>query len=159
MSTSADRHDIELARLLDDLSRLRLSAGEWDAVHASLRDIDDDDGTEVVERVSQVVFEANVQGRFHGGRARSTLPPTKQTSALPWVGLFCALLLLAVGGALGGGVVLLIVAALAAGVFVVAFAGSRVAHRDRSRGSSDEPTEPPEAAPSAVVAEITRLRP
>lgn len=158
MSTSADRHDIELARLLDDLSRLRLTAGEWDAVHTSLRTIDDD-GPEVVERVSQVVFEANVQGRFHGGRARSTLPPTKQTSALPWVGLFCALLLLAVGGALGGGVVLLIVAALAAGVFVVAFAGSRVAHRDRSRGSSDGPTEPPEAAPSAVVAEITRLRP
>ena len=157
MSTSADRHDIELARLLDDLSRLRLTAGEWDAVHTSLLTIDD--GPEVVERVSQVVFEANVQGRFHGGRARSTLPPTKQTSALPWVGLFCALLLLAVGGALGGGVVLLIVAALAVGVFVVAFAGSRVAHRDRSRGSSDEPTEPPEPAPSAVVAEISRLRP
>lgn len=158
MSTSADRHDIELARLLDDLSRLRLTASEWDAVHSSLRAIDDH-GPEVVERVSQVVFEANVQGRFHGGRARSTLPPTKQTSALPWVGLFCALLLLAVGGALGGGVVLLIVAALAAGVFVVAFAGSRVAHRDRARGTSDEPTEPPVAAPSAVVAEITRLRP
>lgn len=157
MSTSADRHDIELSRLLDDLSRLRLTASEWDEVHSSLQSIGD--GPEVVERVSQVVFEANVQGRFHGGRARSTLPPTKQTSALPWVGLFCALLLLAVGGALGGGVVLLIVAALAAGVFVVAFAGSRVAHRDRSRGSSDEPTEPPEAAPSAVVAEISRLRP
>lgn len=157
MSTSSDRHDIELARLLDDLSRLRLTAGEWEGVHSSLRSIDDSEA--VVEQVSQVVFEANVQGRFHGGRAKSTLPPTKQTSALPWVGLACALLLLAVGGALGGGVVLLIVAALAVGVFVVAFAGSKVAHRDRSKGSSDEPTEPPEAAPPSVVAEISRLRP
>lgn len=156
MSDAADRRDVELARLLDDLARLRLPPTEWDAVQSSLRDIGPGE-EDVVSRVSQVVFEANVQGRFHGGRAASTLPPTKQTSALPWVGLLCAFLLLAVGGALGGGVVLLIVAALALGVFVVAFAGSRVAHRDRS-GGDDEPSEPAAPAPPGVVSEISRLR-
>lgn len=158
MSTSADRRDVELARLLDDLSRFRLTETEWQEVHGALAEIGGADET-VVDRVSQVVFEANIQGRFHGGRARSSLPPTKQTSALPWVGLLCALLLLAVGGALGGGVVLLIVAALAVGVFVVAFAGSRVAHRDRTPDTVGEPSEPPVAAPPPVVVEISRLRP
>lgn len=156
--SATDRHEVELSRLLDDLARLRLPADDWDAVSQDLAPIADD-ADDTVERVSQVVFEANVQGRFHGGRAASTLPPTKQTSALPWVGLFCALVLLAVGGALGGGVVLLIVAALATGVFVVAFAGSRVAHRPRSGGDDVPPSGPPVPAPPAVVAEISRLRP
>ncbi len=157
MSTTPERQAVELSRLLDDLSRLRLPAADWEAVEADLGAVPAG-SDEVVERVSQIAFEANVQGRFHGGRAPSSLPPTKQTSALPWVGLFCALLLLAVGGALGGGVVLLVVAALAVGVFVVAFAGSRVAHRSRS-GDNDEPVVPAVAAPSTVVAEISRLRP
>ena len=65
MSTSSDRHDIELARLLDDLSRLRLTAGEWEGVHSSLRSIDDSEPA--VEQVSQVVFEANVPW-FSSGR-------------------------------------------------------------------------------------------
>ncbi len=155
---SPTSHQVELARLLDDLARLRLPLSDWTSVSDDLGAIAPD-GDDVVQRVSQIVFEANVQGRFHGGRATSTLPPTKQTSALPWVGLLCALLLLAVGGALGGGVVLLIVAALAVGVFVVAFAGSRVAHRARPGGDDGEPTEPPVAAPLDVVAQISRLRP
>lgn len=158
MSPTADRRDVELSRLLDDLARLRLPEDDWERVTRDLAPVvagaDD-----TVERVSQIVFEANVQGRFHGGRAASTLPPTKQTSALPWVGLFCALLLLAVGGALGGGVVLLIVAALAAGVFVVAFAGSRVAHRPRPGAADAEKSGPPVPAPPGVVREISRLRP
>lgn len=157
MSTSSDRRDVELARLLDDLSRLRLPPEEWATVRNALEDIDHE-GVDVADRVSHVVFEANVQARFHGGRASSTLPPTKQTSALPWVGLSCALLLLGVGGALGGGVVLLIVGALAAGVFGVAFAGSRVAHR-RPRETDDVPTQPPVPAPQGVTVEISRLRP
>jgi hypothetical protein len=158
VSPSAGGRDVELGRLLDDLARLRLPPSEWSRVEASLRSVDGS-ADDVVDRVSQVVFEANVQRRFHGGRAASALPPTKQTSALPWVGLLCAALLLGVGGALGGGVVLVIVAALAAGVFAVAFAGSRVAHRARSGGGEDEPTEAAVPAPPPVVAEISRLRP
>lgn len=158
MSAAADRRHVELSRILDDLARLRLSVEEWDVVSRDLAPVDGD-ADDSVERVSQIVFEANVQGRFHGGRAASTLPPTKQTSALPWVGLICALLLLAVGGALGGGVVLLIVAALAAGVFVVAFAGSRVAHRPRPGTDDGDDVGPPVPAPPAVVAQISRLRP
>ena len=118
--SATERRDVELSRLLDDLSRLRLPIEEWEVVSRDLALVGGD-ADDRVDRVSQIVFEANVQGRFHGGRAASTLPPTKQTSALPWVGLFCALLLLAVGGALGGGVVLLIVAALAAGVTGIFF--------------------------------------
>lgn len=157
MSASSERHRVELSRLLDDLARLRLPPADWEQVGPSLAAIDPR-SVDAVEAVSQVVFEANVQGRFHGGRAASTLPPTKQTSALPWVGLVCALVLLAVGGALGGGVVLLIVAALAAGVFVVAFAGSRVAHRG-PKESGPPSDEAPVPAPPVVVAEISRLRP
>jgi hypothetical protein len=154
--TASSRHDVELARLLDDLSRLRLPESEWEVVGERLGAVAEDD--DVVASVSQIVFEANVQGRFHGGRAASTLPPTKQTSALPWVGLCCAALLLLVGGALGGGPVLFVVAALAVGVFVVAFAGSRVAHRTAG-AASEGPVEAPVAAPPAVAAEISRLRP
>ncbi len=157
MSAAPEQHAVELSRLLDDLSRLWLPPADWEHVARALQAVPADDPD--VERISQVVFEANVKGRFHGGRAASTLPPTKQTSALPWVGLCCAALLLAVGGALGGGPVLLVVAALAAGVFAVAFAGSRVAHRDRSSDDDAEPAEPPVAAPPVVVARITQLRP
>lgn len=156
--SATERRDVELSRLLDDLSRLRLPTEEWEIVSRDLALVGGD-ADDTVDRVSQIVFEANVQGRFHGGRAASTLPPTKQTSALPWVGLFCALLLLAVGGALGGGVVLLIVAALAAGVFVVAFAGSRVAHRPRPGADDLDDAGPPVAAPPDVVTQISRLRP
>ncbi|WP_436795290.1 hypothetical protein [Actinospongicola halichondriae] len=157
MSASPERRAVELSRLLDDLSRLRLPASDWEVLEADLVAVPAA-ADDVVDRVSQIAFEANVQGRFHGGRANSSLPPTKQTSALPWVGLFCALLLLAVGGALGGGVVLLIVAALAVGVFLVAFAGSRVAHRTRAT-DDDDPVALAVPAPPAVVAEISRLRP
>lgn len=155
---SATNRDVELSRLLDDLSRLRLPPDDWSTVERGLAVVGRDD-EDRVDRVSQVVFEANVQGRFHGGRAPSSLPPTKQTSALPWVGVFCALLLLAVGGALGGGVVLAIVAALAFGVFVVAFAGSKVAHRSRATDPDAPATEPPVAAPPSIVRQISELRP
>ena len=77
MSATADRRDVELSRLLDDLSKLRLPADDWNAVGRDLAPIASD-ADDVVERVSQIVFEANVQGRFHGGRAatqRRRRPP------------------------------------------------------------------------------------
>ena len=152
--TETDRA-AELRRLLDDLVVMELPPGEWASVEAELRDVAAD-APNAVERVSQVVFEARVQRRFHGGRAASTLPPTKQTSALPWVGLVCGALLLAVGGALGGGPVLVGVALLGVFVFGIAMAGSRVAH---SRLPARPEAERPVPAPPAVAALIDDLRP
>ena len=106
---------------------------------------------------SQVVFEARVQARFQAGRAASTLPPTKQTSALPWVGLVCGALVLVVGGALGGGPVFVAVALLGLFVFGIALAGSRVAHRSGAEAAR-QPAEPAEPVPAAVVARIDELR-
>ena len=98
----------EWDQLIDELAGMRLAPTEWTALGNQLDSLDAAD----VDALSQVVFEARIQRRFHGGRAASTLPPTKRTSALPWVGLVCAALLLAVGGALGGGPVLAGVAVL-----------------------------------------------
>lgn len=142
----------EAESLLDDLEAMTLTPAEWEDVRAELTGLDASDPGQV--RLSQIVFEARVRQRFHAGRASSTLPPTKQTSALPWVGLVCAALLLVVGGMLGGGLVLFGVLVLSLGVFGVALAGSRVAHRRR-----DEPeSEPPVAMPASVRDAVQRLR-
>ncbi len=148
--------DADPLLVLDDLVAMRLPRSAWTLVEERLRAIDPAD-RDAATAVSQVVFEARVQKRFQAGRAASTLPPTKQTSALPWVGLVCGGLVLAVGGALGGGTVFVAVALLSVFVFGIALAGSRVAHRSRAAG--DEPTaEPLEAVPPAVVARIDALR-
>ena len=143
----------EWGQLLDELARMELRPGQWSSVAAQLDAVERDD----VDALSQVVFEARVQRRFRGGRAASTLPPTKQTSALPWVGLVCALLLLAVGGALGGGPVLAGVAVLGVLVFVVAMAGSRVTHARPGVGSS-VPAEPAVPPPPEVSRRLDALR-
>ena len=140
-------------QLLDELARMRLAPADWSELGGRLDSLDDAD----VGALSQLVFEARIQRRFQGGRASSTLPPTKRTSALPWVGLVCGALLLAVGGALGGGPVLAGVAVLGLGVFVVAMAGSRVTHA-RPKTRSGAPTEPPVPPPEAVSRRLAELR-
>ena len=152
MSAPGDRRE-ERDHLLDELAAMRLRPSEWATVAEQLRDI----GPPDVDAVSQVVFEARVQRRFRAGRATSTLTPTKQTSALPWVGLVCGGLLLAVGGALGGGPVLLGVALLGVFVFGVAMAGSRVTHA-RPRIDRVTSAEAPEPMPADVATEVERLR-
>ena len=142
----------ERGQLLDELAAMRLQPAEWADLGDELRAVSAHDR----DALAQVVFEARVHRRFHGGRARSTLPPTRKTSALPWVGLVCGGLLLAVGGALGGGPVLVGVALLGIFVFAVAMAGSRVTHARpaASGGSTTEPVPPPDF----VREEIARLR-
>lgn len=152
-SSNDDRGVSEVRSLLDDLAAMQLTAREWAEVETGLRLLAPEDPDQT--RLSQIVFEARVQQRFHAGRAASTLPPTKQTSALPWVGAACGLLLLAVGGLLGGGVVLVAVAALSVGVFAVAFAGSRVAHR---RAETPVEVEPAIPMPPPVQEAAARLR-
>jgi hypothetical protein len=149
--------DDEVRRLLDDLAAMRLPVSEWTGIEDALHRIDP--GAPGVDaRISQVVFEARVHRRFHGGRAASTLPPTKRTSSLPWVGLVCGALLLAVGGALGGGPVLVGVALLGLFVFGIAMAGSRVTHA-RLADRSTEPTEPVVPMPPSTAAVVDALRP
>lgn len=146
----------ELDHLLADLRGMRMRPDQWDEVASTLRTVDrtDDDA---VERVSQLLFEARVQRRFQAGRAASTLPPTKQTSALPWVGLVCGAILLAVGGALGGGAVLVGVALLGLFVFGIAMAGSRVAHA-RPKVERVTSVDPPVPVPGDVDEVIRSLR-
>lgn len=143
----------EWDQLLDELAAMRLAPQEWSSVADQLDTLQHAE----VGALTQVVFEARVQRRFQGGRASSTLPPTKQTSALPWVGLVCAAVLLAVGGALGGGPVLAGVAVLGLLVVVVAMAGSRVTHA-RPRTRSGAPTEPPVPLPEPVRRRLAELR-
>ena len=152
---SDGRRADEVGQLLDDLAGMRLSPSEWESVEDALGRIDPD-APDAVGRVSQVVFEARIQRRFHGGRAASTLPPTKRTSALPWVGLVCGGLLLAVGGALGGGAVFLGVALLGLFVFGIAMAGSRVTHA--RAGDTSAPVEPPVPMPPSTTALVDILR-
>ena len=146
----------ERGQLLDELAAMHLQPSEWADLRDQLRAVPGHD----LDALVQVVFEARVHRRFHGGRARSTLPPTKRTSVLPWVGVVCGGLLLAVGGALGGGPVLVGVALLGIFVFGVAMAGSRVTHsRPAASGASTgESTEPPVPPPDSVRDEIERLR-
>lgn len=155
--TDREERAAEIRSQLDDLARMHLRPSEWAATEEELRAIANA-APDSVERVSQVVFEARIKNRFQAGRAASTLPPTKQTSALPWVGLVCGALLLAVGGALGGGPVLIGVALLGVFVFGIAMAGSRVTH---ARPSADRPTpeEPATPIPASVAAVVDRLRP
>lgn len=144
----------DVSALLDQLTGLRLGTEQWAEVEGELRSLDPSSPDAV--RLSQIVFEARVQSRFQGGRSTTTLPPTKQTSALPWVGLVCALVLLAVGGALGGGLVFVGVVMLGVFVFGIAMAGSRVAHRSPTSPVVEEvPVEPP----AGVVEIVGRLRP
>ena len=143
----------ERGQLLHELAAMRLQPSEWAELGDRLRAVSEHD----LDALAQVVFEARVHQRFHGGRARSTLPPTRRTSALPWVGLVCGGLLLAVGGALGGGPVLVGVALLGLFVFAVAMAGSRVTHA-RPPASGAPTTEAPVPPPDAVRDEIDRLR-
>jgi hypothetical protein len=143
----------QLDELLDELRDLRLHVEDWELLDAKLSDLEV--GTPGSgERVQQVVFESRVRGRLQRGRRAPGVAPSKQISALPIVGLVCALLLFSVGYALGGGVVLIGVGALSALVFGVAFAGSKIANG--TRGIDAEHPDPV-AIPSHVAARIDRI--
>ncbi len=154
----------DLDRVLGELRRLRAAPADWDEIAARLDAVGAAAGGvrppadhPAVAALAGAAFEARVRSRFAGPRRSGDVLPTKQTSVLPWVGLVCGGLLAAVGTLLGGGVVLAGVVVLAAGVFGIAFAGSRVAHRSRP---DDDPGEEPVAIPDEVarrVAGISRL--
>lgn len=159
-------HDAELRRLLAEVPSLRLRPADWAEIDRLLAQLEEgqiaDGPLEEgqigrVEELSQVVFEARVRRRFQGARTGADVVPTKQTSALPWVGLVCGALLVGVGALLGGGVILAGIVALGVFVFAIAFAGSRVAHRGRDV-ETEQAAEPPVAIPDVVAVRVNALR-
>lgn len=144
----------ELARLLTELRDLHLRPDDWAEVERLLAEIQDGHD-ERVEDLSQVVFEARVRRSFSGPKATSGVVPTKQTSALPAVGLVCGGLLVAVGALLGGGLILVGIVLLGLFVFGIAFAGSRVAHRRDAQ--EPDPVAHPVPVPGQVAARIDAL--
>lgn len=123
----------DLGRVLAELDGLRLADADWAEIASALLSVqrasDDDSERDAVAALSAATFEAKVHRRFRGGRASPGLPPTKQTTVLPYVGAVCALTLFGIGALLGGGLILVGIGLLSLGVFAVAFAGSNVAHR------------------------------
>jgi hypothetical protein len=111
--------------------------------------------------VAQAAFEGRVRGRLAGAGTRSAaVVPTKPTPMLPVVGATCATVMLVIGYLIGGPVILAATAVLAAGVLVVAVAGTRVA-ADRARASqqrrlapSAEQTEPPPVAVRSAIRSV-----
>ncbi len=153
--SGADR-DAELQRLLGEVPALRLRPDDWAEIDRLLAEIEHG-RAELVDELSQQVFEARVRRRFQGTRSGADVVPTKQTSVLPWVGLVCGALLVAVGALLGGGLILVGIVVLGAFVFGIAFAGSRVAHRNR-HDQDEEITEPPVPIPDDVAVRVHAMR-
>lgn len=127
----------ELRNLVADLHTLQLHPREWGVVEDALADAVAGRG-EGVDELARVVFEGRVRSRFAGAKTGAGIPPTKQTSILPWVGLICGGLLFGIGALLGGGIILVGVGLLSVFIFAVAYAGSTVAHRRPDRSGTDD---------------------
>ncbi len=146
-----DPRRAEAARVVAELSALRLAPEDWDAVEDVLADVATGD-LDRTDELARVVFEARVRSRFSGPKAAADVVPTKQTSVLPVVGLVCGGLLVGVGALLGGGVILAGIVALGVFVFGIAFAGSRVAHRGGDAAAGGSSRTPPVPMPPEIGA-------
>ncbi len=153
----------DLRRILSDLRRSRLDAGEWAEVAEALDRVDppgssaEAGDTGATTRLSNLAFQGRVRRRLARDRVEApAVAPTKSTPALPLVGAVCAVLLLALGWAIGGIVVLTATALLALFVLGVAVAGTHtVTNRRRSSAPADPSTVSP--PPPAVAARLDRL--
>ncbi|MGQ0434476.1 MAG: hypothetical protein ACT452_18980 [Microthrixaceae bacterium] len=128
----------EARQTLADLRVGHLAATAWPVIAGDLarlaRALDQDD-VESVRRalvpIAQATFEGKVRGRLAGSnRAAAYVAATKQTSALPAVGLVSATVLMVVGYLLGGWPVAVLTAAFAVFIFGIAYAGT---HTNRER--------------------------
>jgi hypothetical protein len=136
---------IDVARALDT------------ALHALAKG--DDNGVEQTSvALSNAVFRAKVLVTLGNGRQQApAVAPTKQTAALPLIGVACGLLLLGLGFALGGGVVLAGTATLALFVVGVAVAGSTSVNQRRSRSHTSETETSLTGAPPSVIDALDQL--
>jgi hypothetical protein len=127
------------------------------ALHA-LTESDDDRVEQASVELSNAVFRAKVQVTLGTGHQQApAVAPTKQTPALPLVGVACGALLLGLGFALGGGVVLAGTAVLALFVVGVAVAGTTSVNRRRSRSQTSEAGTSSIGAPPDVVGALDQL--
>jgi len=111
--------------------------------------------------ISQATFEGKVRGRLAGAnRAAAYVAATKETSALPWVGLVSAVILVVVGYLIGGWVIAGGTLVLAVLVAAVAYAGSHTnrARQERRAAQALAPTkERTEPVPLVVAEAIGRI--
>lgn len=158
----------EVRQTLKDLRMARLAATAWPVVAGDLGRLcsaveqsDDELVRKALVPISQATFEGKVRGRLAGAnRAAGYVAATKQTTALPAVGAFSAILLMVVGYLIGGWLVAAGTAVLSLFIFGVAYAGSRsnlerIQRREReTMAPTMERTEP---VPSVVAEAITRI--
>ncbi len=147
----------EARHTVTDIRAARLEPRDWDGVMGALDDLagaatvgDEAAARAALLVLSRTAFAGKVRQRMPaGGRGAPAVVPTKQTAALPVVGVVCGGLLLGVGWLLGGGLVLAGSAVFAVFVLVIAVAGSMVVHdRQHPEGTVD----PTVIAPAQVVA-------
>lgn len=128
----------EVRQTLADLRVAHLAATAWPVVAGDLGRLDkavqrgDDEAVrKALVPIAQATFEGKVRGRLAGAnRAAAYVAATKQTSALPVVGVVSAVVLIGVGYLIGGWAIAAGTAVLAAFIAAVAYAGS---HSNRAR--------------------------
>lgn len=150
---------VRLREASGNLRGLTLPPLDWtevthvlDRARHALAEGDDNSVEQASVALSNAVFRATVQVALGDGRQQApAVAPTKQTPALPLIGVACGLLLLGLGFALGGGVVLAGTATLALFVVGVAVAGTTSVNQRRSRSHTSEAGTPSMGAPPSVI--------
>jgi hypothetical protein len=128
----------EVRQTLADLRVTHLAATAWPVVAGDLGRLsnavdrgDDEAVRKALVPVTQATFEGKVRGRLAGAnRAAAYVATTKQTSALPVVGLVSSVILVGVGYLIGGVPIAVLTVLFAAFIAGVAYAGS---HSNRAR--------------------------
>jgi hypothetical protein len=153
---------------LGDLRAARLPNATWAAMAGELARLgagvtkgDDVLVGRALIPLSRVAYEGKVRSRLAGAdRRAAVVVATKPTSALPWVGGACGLLLMALGYALGGLPILIVTTVFALFILGVAVAGTRTNaertedRRARRASPTRESLEPP---PAAVIEAIRTI--
>jgi len=158
----------EVHQTLGDLRVAHLAATAWPVVAGDLGRLasaverrDDEAIRKALVPVAQATFEGKVRGRLAGSnRAAAYVTTTKQTTALPAVGLVSAAILIGVGYLIGGWAVAAGTGVLALFIFGVAYAGSHSnrARMERRHAQGLAPTkERTEPVPSVVREAIERI--
>ena len=158
----------EVRQTLADLRVAHLAATAWPVVAGDLGRlatavgrVDEESVRKALVPITQATFEGKVRGRLAGAnRAAAYVADTKQTSALPIVGLLSAAILVGVGYLLGGWLVAGATAVLGVFIGAVAYAGSTSNHGriERRHAQGLAPTkERTEPVPLVVAEAIARI--
>ena len=158
----------EVRQTLKDLRVAHLAGTAWPVVAGDLgrlaRALEHgsvDSVRNALVPIAQATFEGKVRGRLAGAnRAAAYVAATKQTSALPAVGVVSALIIVVVGYLLGGWLVAAGSALFAAVIAGIAYTGSHsnLSRLERRHAQAFAPTkERTEPAPRVVAEAIDRI--